>query len=119
MTSREQVIEALTPPIDPALVPAKVGRDLSDLHWLRMCELHAAIVQQWLKPVISSSACTATGYGQMFKNMISLQKQYFVLPRKQQNTLEGMPVDCEVKLEDTGGFVSSADRVAMIADANL
>ena len=61
----------------------------------------------------------ATGYGQMFKNMISMQKQYFALARKQQDTLEDMPVDGEGKLEDSGWPASSKDHVAMVVDANL
>ena len=32
-----------------------------------------------------------------------MQKQYFALARKQQNALEDMPDDGEVKLEDSGG----------------
>ena len=39
-----------------------------------------------------------------------MQDRYFALARKQQNNLDDMPVDGEVKLEDSGG--PPAQRIA-------
>ena len=61
LTSRERVLEALTQRIDQASVAARARHELSGVHWLRMCELYTAVLQQWFEPLISSSAGMANG----------------------------------------------------------